>query len=433
MDIKARMPLLVRGHPNRNKGMRDVFVSQDVEWTLPEVSLSEMPVAFRSSSSFERRGTERFRFGGPIEDFRFVEIPSDFQLRQMDGHLYRKVGSADQDIRRMFRYAFPTGKERYHGNTGSEISFKQEEPDLGNPCPVSLPVYRQLMWQRRCLHIEDGDGQHVWPNSIPCPPGEENFSMDGSRNFVTFEDVLNKLPHYDHLQYERCLEMYPHHLERFVLADGELWVRTPPPVYNVQPYYETQKTSVVVSMELAPDYHRTSMSIMNFPLHLRDEAIDYAQHLLMTEGEKKELAGNLYDLSVDYDISTDDTAMAYDHREEELRRVSCAMSMEAHRFISRNPEWAEKRLTASAIDMVRESFTQVRATNYVIGEFGDASHWLANNAEVWKKSGRRGSVYSFGRTKSGTDHMLDRAMRIEADRTIDLGDILKHTFTMERR
>lgn len=427
MDIVARMPLLVRGQPKRNNGLRDILVAKDVPWEIPEISLSEMEVAFTT-----REKAIRVRDGmiGPMTQYRMERYASEFVLREFEGELYTKVADAKTDLRPMFFTAFPVSWEQHYQGEDYDISFdsRSSEDRMRREqaiSQISYAVYKQLTWHQSCLWVHDLDPTYTWPVQTSAPR-DAPYGING-RNYATFEDQLSKIVDFDKNQYDACMEMYPLQLSRLILADGQLWMKTPPPVYRVRPQYEAQKTSAMISICLAPDRHDMKVSNAIFSLAARDEALDYAQRFAdasqKERGRKddpKRERGDVHDNTVEYEVS-DDRLIAYDHQTEEVRRFSCAMAAENRRFVSRNPEWAEKHgFSAEDVRGVHQSFEQVLATNYITGQFGDASPWLERNFAMWRRAGRKQSAYQIGNTHA-TDLLMERAMRYDENRPIHIG------------
>ena len=429
MQITARLPLLFQGKPSRNNGPKEIFVCKDFDWDIPEVSLHDMPVAFETAMAHTVDVSQT--------DARGYHRPKAFQrntvFREYGGALYRKAASAGEDLDDLFSLAFPTQHASDKTTDYAKISYLADTWFNGGvSAPLSLPVYRQLVWQLKSRQIFDKDNESAWPASVPGVPDPTVNTADGSRNTVTFEDVLSKLRDYDNDDYDRCLDMYRHHMRTFLIADDELWARTPPPVFKVQRGWLGGKGSAIVSLCAAPDYHEKDLTVALFDLSSRDEAFEYAKDLIRIDADQRLEDGRIYDLTVDYDAPIP-ALVAYDHGAEELRRLSSGLAVEAHRFLKRNTPWVvRKKCGADVVEGIIRSYGEVQATNYVTGDYGDASPWLDSNADFWKSAGRRGYSYSFGRKTKFSDLLIERARAYENDSPINLEISPVHAASVNR-
>ncbi|MBY3151107.1 hypothetical protein HFO56_01610 [Rhizobium laguerreae] len=425
MKITARLPLYVRGTPVRNNGTRDILVSTDFDWDIPEISRSETETAFESFNAFTPVVDE----DDPLKRARAYEMADSYVLAlKHDGNLYRRVSRADEKLK--FDRAFPGGYDNSSGDSvGSGISLPTYSfggDEERRERPFSLPVFRQLRWQMVCNSVRDTTilHQETWPQSFPALRDAPDLDrgLYVRRNSVTFEEVLPKIVTYDHDQLEACRRTYRGHMESFLIVDGELWMKTRPPVYKVKRRYESmEKTSVSVSVEFAPDWQDTRLPDAYFSLASRDDAFEYAQRVCMalaegkTHGNRPAERGDVIDATSNH-LVHDADILAYACEAEELRRVSSGLAVEARRFLVRNPAWKEK-FSTDAVDGVFSAFAAVQATNYVLGEYGDPSDWLESNARIWRKTRRGNSTYDFGSVEIG-DLLIERALGYEENKPI---------------
>jgi hypothetical protein len=407
-----------------------------MEWHIPEVSSSETELAFESFDLVRSIVEE----DDPLKRFLGYErVDRHLKAITYGDDLYRRLSHDGEDISTMFSQAFPAGWEHDSGvGVGGDISypgFSFETSEERKNRPISLPVFRQLRWNIMSSSSKDTilQNQEIWPQSIASPENENG--MYQKRNHVTFDEVLPKIVEYNHEQLETCMRTHAAHMANFLLVDGELWMKTKPPVYVVARHYNSrEKASATISMVFAPDWHDTRLTRAYFSLGDRDEAIAYAHALCDALSERKivswvlqdgelvksqlnAIRGDVSDFSSRHVVHCP-TISDYSCHEEELRRLSFGLAVESNRFVARNPKWKEK-FGDDAVRAVVQSFAEVMETNYVLGEFGDASEQLASNATVWKRSRRGRSTYDFGEV-GVADLLIERALGYEENKPINM-------------
>jgi hypothetical protein len=428
MKITARLPVYVRGQPVRNNGPRDILVSTDLDWDIPEISRSEADIAFESFNAFVAVTNEADPLKRPTT---MEEVASHVVALKYGGDLYRRLSRPGEVIR--FDKAFPAGHDHsWEDGVGNDISlpsfaFGGEEERMHRP--FSLPVFKQHRWQLMCNSTLDTTflNQEIWPQSFPAlrnAPDRERGQY-GGRNSVAFEELLPKIMSYDDRQLEECRRTNIGHMEKFLLVDGELWMKTRPPVFKVERRYESaQKTSACVSVEFAPDWHDTRLANAYFGLSAVDEAFEFARSMCGALADRKKgdnpdaIVGDVVDLTCRDHIVHDPEIYAHSHDAEELRRVASGLAVEARRFLVRNPKWRE-RFAEADVAGVFQAYDAVRSTNYVLAEYGDPSEWIASTAQIWRKTRRGNSTYNFG-SVAVADLVIERALGYEENKPISV-------------
>lgn len=412
-QIKARLPLMFKGQPKKAKYPKDILVSKDFDWTLPEYSMSETEVAFRLAD-----GHMMSRADG------IGQSDHELMLRQFEGALFQKVADRDTDLDSVFSLAFPTDIETGFERPDMRLSLLESDSmQVGNSAPCSIDLLSQIKWRQSCSRSSERVHDETWPDHVKVPAGFHYRGPLGGHNFATFEDVLPALASLDSEEYEDCVAMYPHHMGRFVLFGGELWMRTAPPVVRLHRLHMEQSTSVIMTIGLAPSSPNTRLDKPLFSMGALSEAREFAHRMLDAEvlSSTKGLKGEVFDLTGSYEIPMPEALSSYDHEQEELRSFSYGLAVETRRFARRNPEWAEKKgITAEDMADVERSFEEVMATNYVTGEFGDATDWIDTNFALWRKLTRKATTYTFGQAPL-SDLLLDRARNYAVNRPISIG------------
>jgi hypothetical protein len=399
MQIRARLPLLFTGTPAKNTSSKKIFVSKDFDWEVPEVTMNDMPIAFQAHTThvlgISRADNQQVRRPLPIRRI--------LNLRELNGNLYCKVAEAGADIQKLFSVAFPSNVEEMSPDYAAISYIRRDQLASGLFSLPSLSIFNQIRWHESCLSMSNGNHVAYWPTKV-----------DGQRNCVALEDVLPKLMDFDEQGLEKCMDMYPHHMSKFVISDGELWMKTPPPAIKVQRIWVTGKVSVAMSISLAPNYHDTALHSAVFDLTARDQALDYAKNMLRIDGLGRPPEDcELLDMLVDYE-APDPSLLMFDHDGEELRRLSSAFAVESYKFAMRNEGWVKRQNVGShIIDGIHQSYEEVIATNYVTGDYGDSSPWLEANAEFWRATGKRTSTYNFGQSHTFKDYQIERALSLK--------------------
>jgi hypothetical protein len=423
MKIEAAYPLSFKARPARATKDKDILVSTKDVYDIPEISLAEMPVVFESRSAFAvERG-----FARKEKKDKWVH-----QARMMGGSLYRPVSKAfgDHSARLLFGKAFPqhvtnTSDPAY--NADISLHSDATEQQKASISPMSRPLYEQFLWRLSCEQVDKRRLSDMWPSAdqihrhLPTLPRDETNRLS-ARNLISFEDIRRDLHSIDETQLSYCHAAFKKHMERFVIADGQLWQRSRAMVYKVQ--IDRATYTVTVSMTHAPDWHDTRLNVRYFDLSDRDEAFECAHqtvrelHAIYTsEGRYRELAT---DLTVPYEV--DAGCPSFNSGEDELLRLSCAVAAEARRFLVRNPSHVE-RLGAERVAAVWRAFEEVRKTDYIFEEFGDPIDDLQTNFDIWLFLGRHQSTYSFDES-AFSNLAIRRARVLEENRQISLSPIL---------
>ncbi|MCV9963614.1 hypothetical protein OIU34_17075 [Pararhizobium sp. BT-229] len=391
MRIEASYPLLFKARPPRATRDKDVFVSATGFYDIPEVRLSEMDVVFESRDAF---AVER----GFVRPKKMVKRPH--HVRMMDGALYRPVCETfDKGAAAMlFGNAFPT----HHQSTSEpgyecDISLSSDAiPEWrASHSPLSRPLYEQLHWRLSCEQVEKKRLGDLWP---PFEYARKRLELNGTipagstyaRNYMSFDDVRRDLEQVDEAQMSYCHAAFRKHMERFVVADGQLWQRSRGPVYKVKVDYAISAVSVV--MTHAPDWHDTNVNVRYFNLGDRDEAFECAEQMAQALNENEPLKYKVSDFTVPFEI--DGAVPAFQSGEDELFRLACAVAAENRRVLYRNPNQGD-RLAPERAAAVWRAFEEIRKTDYIFEEYGDPIDDIRANMDIWMLLGRRQSTYSF--------------------------------------
>lgn len=421
MRIEASYPLLFKARPPRVTRDKDVFVSANGIFDIPEVRLSEMDVVFESREAFV---VER----GFVRPKKMVKRPH--HVRMMDGALYRPVCETfDKGAAAMlFGNAFPT-RHQSTSEPGYECDISLSSDAIpewrASHSPLSRPLYEQLHWRLSCEQVDKKRLGDLWPPfEYARKKLERNATIPAgstyARNYMSFDDVRQNLELVDEAQMSYCHAAFRRHMDRFVVADGQLWQRSRGPVYKVKVDYAVSAVTVV--MTHAPDWHDTNVSVRYFDLRDREEAFECAEQMVqeLRASEQGDYNYKLSDFTVPFDI--DGTLPAFQSGEDELFRLACAVAAENRRVLYRNPKQVD-RLAPERAAAVWRAFEEVRKTDYIFDEYGDPVEDIRANMDIWQLLGSRQSTYNFDQ-----EYLRSLAFRrvpgLEENRTISLSPIL---------
>jgi hypothetical protein len=415
MRFDIQFPLLFKGQPKRTKDRRDVYVTDVHEADLEEVSSVDMPVVFETHQVWSQIDLD-FQWKGDAPAL----VDQHKAVRARQGKLYRMV-APDLDYAKavgLFDKAFPhaavPGMWEIGANFSEPAPLEEYRTRL-RANPASRAVGEHHQWRMRRSRVEVDPVGNVWPGSGMVPA----FNRVGNgpwlaREGITFETVLPKLVDYDDDDIAACRDMNAHQAGKFVVMNGEsIWMECPPPVYRVGITFRNDGWEPTITICHAPTWQDQNLHVQYFSIDARHEAQAYCEELLAAADPAR--SNRIVDMTVGMTCHENDI-LAYDHAAEELRRVSHALALENHRFIKRNPGFL-KKLAPDAEETINTSFSATGPTNYVLGDYGDASPWLLSNMVAWKRMGRRESTYQ---TAGISDVLLARAERLEATRTISL-------------
>ncbi|MCZ7861807.1 hypothetical protein O9X98_10485 [Agrobacterium salinitolerans] len=420
MRIEASYPLLFKARPPRVTRDKDVFVSTNGVYDIPEVSLSDMLVVFRSNEAF-------------AVECDFVRekklVKRTHEARMLDGALYRPVCETfdHEAVAALFGSAFPksmtlTSDPAHHAN----ISLASDTLPRAATSPLTRALYEQLHWRLSCEQVEKRRLDDLWPpvEFARRRLGPNRMIPAGttwSRNYITFDDVRRDLQQVDEAQMAYCHDAFRKHMERFVFADGQLWQRSRGPVFKVQ--VDRAYPGVTVTMAHAPEWHDTRLNVRYFDLRDREAAFECAEQLARELRENKtdeRYHQPVFDFTVPFDL--DVTAPAFQSGEDELFRLACAVAAENRRFLYRNPNYAD-RLAPHRAAAVWRGFDEVRKTDYIFEEYGDPVDDIRANIDIWMLLGRRQSTYTFDE-EFFSNLAFRRAAALEDNRPIALAPTL---------
>lgn len=415
MKISFDLPILVRGRPKGGRNVSDIFCRTVYTADIEEISLSEMDVAFTANETFIR--------GSEVPD------SCSISLRSYGGELYRKIAGSLEEAERRGLFSSPFDESvsgrlaatLYHHNEwpqpfGGDISPMRS---LQGNKPVARPLTDEFEWR---LDRESAAGlrsKTAWPRP-PARGVTISAGWHAHRNSVRFESVGIRDVVVDDL--ELAHTMFKAQTGKLISADGEIWMKSRPPAYQVQfrpAWYKGPPSLIEVSMVTAPEGYVGDLYTQHFSLHDGDKATAAAQSIygddkIWREGYLREL----HDFRVSFDC-TDDSVMTYDYQQDEINRFGYTAAIECWSFLRRNPEKAEK-LDTGELAAIKAAHDAVLEVNHILGHHQDMTDFVPILAGAWKKLGYRQSLTGGEGLQHNAISAQTRVLAYIEDRPIDL-------------
>lgn len=403
MQLDVRFPLLLRGVPKRTPQTKNVYVSTTFRGEVAEYSSSDIPVVFETATAYCKLEGPLAR-GGQLSAL-------GFRMRAAGGKLYRKIASSLEEATRtrMFDTAFRCANAAAQ-SLGTEISLRGQSQFVG---PLSHDVGQELEFRMRREEEDVNALTYLWPTFRPADvPVAHYLHQEGGgqlafRNDVGLDWVLKNIRTLEEDGLALCEDMYRHQFSKLVMIDGEFWMESRPPAYRVTPSWTEEYGTADVDMVVLPDTLDMKTDRLFFPLTETEDMEGYIERL---KGVSRAAAINRPDgpvrmvedmrgatpnlFLVDYQCSDPDL-LHFDHRHEETHRLALALAVENERHLARNPQLRAK-VGPELCAAVDAAHLEAMKQNTLLGEAGDPARWLTESATVWKKLGRRQSVFSFG-------------------------------------
>jgi hypothetical protein len=380
---------MTKGKPQRCSAVRDMYISMPTVFDVPEVSAGETNIVFETQAQCTAETVRRKRL---------------FRMREYDGTIYRKIGSAN--YLENLAQAFGNRDAARSPDPGSMISVALQEVD-GNP--LASAIRRQHEWQLDKLANGSSNVILAWPQG-DGPEGRERARAGA--------DFTKIAPTTQHLDREMCAvseRMMEAQMAKLIVIDDELWMASRPPSWRVSVDREGgswDKVEVRLDLAVAIDGFDPMLARRHFPLDRLEDAKAYALLCAKTNADEREITYTRRHYIVDYSAETSGI-LDFDADAEELARLGYAMAMECVRFGHR----AEKKMEelGDLRNTLDTAFALTMQTNYVLGEMGDIAPYVEDLCAIWKKCSRPLSYCVSGTSGGRFGNLLLRRAKVLAE------------------
>lgn len=413
MKIDLRYPFLTSGVPKRNTRRRDLYMAISMPVDVAEVSESETELAFKTDRKcrlhFE---LDCYRNGVFVPASHHVAVHTGgIALRTYNGKLYRRIGT-EREIVADSRANFKLGRAFPHGIGDTELEYGANisYADTGSSNALSAALIRQWDWELERASVSDGRVVNAWPMAMA------GVTRHGSRENMDFRDVMSEIRDIDGEASERSIGMIEHETRRLLAVNGDIWMTCRPPCFSVD--VDEQHSLATLTLAHAHDGLDPKLSRRYFAITELDAAREYLQQCVRKPNRER---GELQALEAipPFDLIFPEIA-EHDADGEELARIGYALASECFRYIARTG----KQVEGTKSDSLDAAMRAIAETNYVMGEFGDVTPFVADLCGIWDDLGRPSTFCDVGpapaRKRYG-DMMIKRALHLLDNAPTDLG------------
>jgi hypothetical protein len=286
------------------------------------------------------------------------------------------------------------------------------------------------MWNRiahRVFVAGNGRDQEkiAWPNQ----PYNTGTAIHWTRNEFTFEKWSKKLGQYDVAAFEGSIDEARREADRLLWIGDELWVETPPLVYEVGHYAYEQKAILLydhhdyrsrgdfltkefcVQLAFLPDWLDHNLDRQYFPLTAKMDALSYAM-----EANRRLPRGRdtVFDATKGMEgLNVADPLLDFDADAYSLNRTAMLMAGDVSVNIARNQD-NSRGLTTSHHAAIDEATAEIAAIGWNPSEWS-AGHLAGDIVEAWRVTGRPQGWSQFPSNRTNFAGMV-------CERTLDMMD-----------
>ncbi|MDW9479071.1 hypothetical protein GOB57_10385 [Sinorhizobium meliloti] len=405
MLTDIRYPVRFGGQPTTTDRYKTVICSYPLSRDVPRIESGEARPVLSARATIDP-GT-----GIPT-------VNRDILLVEHDGRLFRKVcGAGEADGRKSLEEAFESAHDR---NRPHHPASLWEE----NPRPVGVGLWNRIAHR---VYV-DGNGREkekiAWPNA-PFSTGTAHWT----RNSLHFEKWSRKLSHIAQEEFQRAVDEAEKEADRLLWIGDELWLETPPLVYEVGHYarsgddnilYDHQdfrarmrNKSVAFCVQLAflPDWLDHNLDRQYFPLSKKDEALSYAgeanSRLRKGSDAVFDVTGGIPGLDVEDDL------LEFDHTAYSLSRTSMLLAGDLSVNIANRPD-SSRGLTVAHHEAIDEATREIAALGWNPSSWA-AAHLAGDMVEAWQRMGLPQGWSQFPSNRTNFANLV-------CERTMDLFD-----------
>lgn len=375
MLIDIRYPMHFGGQPTTTNRYKVVLCSYPIRRDVPQVAASEARVVLKARASDEAVPTAE----------------RDITLVEHGGRLFRKVcGAAEVDGHKSLVDAFESQHNR-------NKPHHPASPWEAKPRPLGAGLWNRIA-HRVYINANGRDGERIaWPNA-PFNTGTSHWT----RNELSFEKWSKKLAYMAEDEFGKTLDEAEREADRLLWIGDELWVETPPLVYEVGRYFHSgdvnglydhqdfgtrrtrKEATFCVQLAFLPEWLDHNLDRQYFPLSSKGEALSYAveanRHLTKSPATVLDVTRDIQGLGIQDDL------LEFDHTAYSLSRTAMLMGGDLSVNLANRPD-SSRGLTAAHHDAIEEIRAEIANLRWNPSSW-PAAHLAGDIVEAWQRVGQ---------------------------------------------
>ncbi|MCV9965029.1 hypothetical protein OIU34_24335 [Pararhizobium sp. BT-229] len=397
MLTDIRYPIHFGGQPTTTDRYKVVLCSFPLSVDVPEIGAGEARTVIETASFF------------PTADDN-APVVRDIKLFEHDGRLFKKVCDRTEAA----------------DHASLKLSFESSNDRNKPHHPASLweATPRPLgagMWNRIAHRVYvAGNGREqeriAWPNQ----PFNTGTARHWTRNEFTFEKWSKKLGQYDVDGFERSVEEARREAERLLWIGDELWVETPPLVYEVGHYafernpnflYDHQDyrsggggltKEFCVQLAFLPDWLDHNLDRQYFPLSAKADALSYAMEANRRLVRRTDIVHDATKDMAGLDVA--DPLLDFDPDAYSLSRAAMLMAGDVSVNIAKYPD-NSRGLTTSHHAAIEEAKDYIATIGWNTSEWA-AAHLAGDVVDAWQVTRRPPGWSQFPSNRTNFANMI---------------------------
>lgn len=263
------------------------------------------------------------------------------------------------------------------------------------------------LWNRIAhrLYI-DGAGRekeaYAWPNA----PFNLSLALRWNRNDFKFENYLSRMTNIDADEFSEGVAQIVNEADRLLCIDDELWLETPPLVYEVGhglrsssghiacDYNDLRSkdgdlnANITIQLAYLPDWLDTNLDRQYFPLSARDKAVEYAAaanpHLIGYASRR--VIDHTRDIPLS-GLSDNAGLLEFDHAAYSLNRTTMLLAGDLTKSLKLKPN-LNLELTDVHQTAIATAADQARRLGWRSSDWSPVHHDAATVVDAWSRTGR---------------------------------------------
>jgi hypothetical protein len=375
MLTDIRYPIHFGGQPTTTDRYKVVLCFYPLSVNVPEVRAGEAQTVLETSAFFPTTTDE-------------PPIARNIKLVEFDGRLFRKVCDRSNVLHHSsLTLAFESNHDR-------NKPFHPASLHEAKPRPLGVGMWNRIA--HRVFVAGNGREQEkiAWPNA-PFTLATHRY---WTRNDFSFEKCSKKLDQYDVDGFEKSVDEARREADRLLWIGDELWIETPPLVYEVGHYsyernpnflcdhqdYRSSGSGLTrkfcIQLAFLPDWLDLNLDRQYFPLSAKEDAFSYAvdanSRLVKETCSVLDTTKDLLGLGVT------DPLLDFDADSYALNRIAMLMAGDVSAKIAKKPD-DSRGLTSAHHTAIEEAKIQVASLGWNPSEWS-AAHLAGEVVDAWQ-------------------------------------------------